>query len=103
MVSGDNLEKIYINMDSHVLKNFKSKTKNPNEEQLAIADRKYISSVYFHALFLYSITKNLKYKIMREREDQKEDYVALETYLQDLFESYYSEFILNFGGVEELF
>ena len=102
MVSGDNLEKIYINMDSNVLKNFKSKTKNPNEDQLAVADRKYITSVYFHTLFLYSITKNRKYRIMQEKENNQEDYVELETYLKDVFESYYSEFILNFGGAEEL-
>jgi hypothetical protein len=63
LVSGDNLEKIYINMESKVLKNFKSKIKNPNEQQLEIADKKYITSVYFHTLFLYSITKNRKYLI----------------------------------------
>jgi len=102
LVSGDNLEKMYINMDSAVLKSFKSKTKNPNEEQLALADRKYISSVYFHTLFLYSITKNRKYRIVQQKEDNKEDYVELETYLKDVFESYYSEFILNFGGAEEM-
>jgi hypothetical protein len=102
LVSGENLEKIYINMDSRVLKSFKSKTKNPNAEQLALAERKYISSVYFHTLFLYSITKNRKYRISQVKEDNREDSVDLETYLKDLFESYYSEFILNFGGAEEL-
>lgn len=101
LVSGDNLEKIYINMDSNVLKHYKSKTKNPNAEQLAFADRKFISSVYFHTLFLYSITKNRKYRIFRET-DGKETDIELETYLKDLFESYYSEFILNFGGAEEM-
>ncbi len=103
MVSGENLEKIFINMDSNVLKNFKSKTRNANDGQIALADRKYISSVYFHTLFLYSITKNRNYRIMQEKGDnQKDDYVEIETYLKDLFESYYSEFILNFGGAEEL-
>jgi hypothetical protein len=102
LVGGENLEKIYINMDSNVLKSFKSKTKNPNEDQLAIADRKYISSVYFHTLFLYSITKNRKYRIVRQKEENLEEQVELETYLKDLFESYYSEFILNFGGAEEM-
>jgi hypothetical protein len=101
-VSGDNLEKIYINMDSRVLKSFISKTKNPTDEQLQLAERKYISSVYFHTLFLYSITKNRKYMIKQQRENDQEDYVEIETYLRDLFESYYSEFILNFGGAEEM-
>lgn len=91
-VSGGNLEKIIINMDSHVLKNFKAKHKDATS--LEIADKKYISSVYFHTLFLYTITKNRKYGITKD-EDNKE--VDLETYLRDLFSSFYSEFILNFG------
>lgn len=102
LVSGDSLETIYINMDSTVLKTFKSKTKNPNEEQIKLADRKYISSVYFHTLFLYSITKNRKYRIIRQKDENQEEYIELGAYLKDLFESYYSEFILNFGGAEEL-
>ena len=102
MVSGDNLERIYINMDSTVLKNFKSKYRNANPEQLALADRKYISSVYFHTLFLYSITKNRKYRIYQQKENDNENEVELGSYLKDIFESYYSEFILNFGGAEEL-
>lgn len=101
LVSGETLEKIYINMDSRVLKNFKSKYKNPNEDQLELSNKKYISSVYFHTLFLYTITKNRKYKIMQEKDD-KEEYVDIGTYLKDLFETYYSEFILNFGGTNEL-
>jgi len=80
----------------------KSKYRNANEEQLALADRKYISSVYFHTLFLYSITKNRKYRIYQQRENNDENEVELGSYLKDIFESYYSEFILNFGGAEEL-
>lgn len=93
-VSGGNLDKIIINMDSHVLKNFKSKYKD--QTQLEVAERKYISSVYFHTLFLYTITKNRKYSI-RQGEDAEDKEVDLETYLRDLFSSFYSEFILNFG------
>ncbi len=95
MVEGEKLERIYINMDSTVLKNFKSKTRNPNEEQLEIANRKYIADVYFHTLFLYTITKNRKYKFIQE-EDNKDIDVELNEYLKDLFESYYAAFLLNF-------
>lgn len=98
---GDELESIYINMDSAVLKNFKSKYRNSDEKQLEFADRKYITSVYFHTLFLYTITKNRKYRIMQESEN-KEEPIEISTYLKDLFQSYYSEFILNFGGMEEM-
>ena len=34
---GDNLNGIFINMDSTVLRNFKSKYTNPNEEQIAVS------------------------------------------------------------------
>lgn len=93
-VSEDNLEKVIINMDSTVLKDFKSQYKS--QEQLEVAERKYISSVYFHTLFLYTITKNRKYSIMKQGESSDEP-IEVETYLQDLFSSYYSAFILNFS------
>ena len=99
MVNGEKLEEIYINMDSTVLKNFKSKTQNPNEEQLGLADQKYIAPVYFHTLFLYTITKNLKYKFTQE-EDTGDFDVELDDYLRDLFESYYAEFLLNFSAAD---
>lgn len=101
IAKGDELESIYINMDSTVLKNFKSKYRNAAENQLELANRKYITSVYFHTLFLYTITKNRKYRIIREAENIDEP-IDISSYLKDLFESYYSEFILNFGGMEEL-
>lgn len=93
-VSDGNLEKVVINMDSKVLKDFKTQYKS--EDQLQVAERKYISSVYFHTLFLYMITKNRKYSIVRQGENMEEP-VEIEQYLQDLFSSYYSAFILNFG------
>jgi len=101
LVTGDNLEKIYINMDSDVLKNFKSKHKNINEEQLQLTGRKYWTAVYMHTLFLYSITKNRKYQVMQDQSGQQQE-VEIGDYIKDLFENYYSEFILNYGGMEEL-
>ncbi len=103
MAEGDALTKIYINMDSHVLKNFISKHKNPSEEQLVLSERKYISSVYFHALFLYTITKNRGFQISKPIEGKTEtEPIDLGTYLKDIFDHYYSSFILNFGGMEEM-
>ena len=97
MIDGEKLEIIYINMDSTVFMNFKPK--NPNEEQLELANRKYIASVYFHTLFLYTITKNLKYKFMQQTGAGDSE-VEIDDYLKDLFESHYAEFILNFGTDE---
>ena len=102
MVNGEKLERVYINMDSTVLKNFKAKTRNPSQEQLEIANQRYIASVYSHVLFLYSITKAHKYQVVQEKSDANFDNnpdsdVELGTYLKDLFDSHYAEFILNFG------
>ena len=101
IATDEKLETIYINMDSAVLRDFKSKTRNPNEEQLKLADQKYITSVYLHTLFLYTVTKNRKYKVIQEKENGDPDVdVDLNDYLKDLFESHYAEFILNFGSDE---
>ena len=94
-VVGEKLERIYVNMDSTVFMDFKPK--NPNEEQLQFASRKYFASVYFHTLFLYTITKNRKYRFMRET-DKDDPNVELAEYLMDLFDSHYAVFILNFGA-----
>ncbi|MBC6610956.1 hypothetical protein H8B15_08475 [Hymenobacter sp. BT507] len=99
--TGDSLDRIYINMDSTVLKNFRSKEKHPNEEQIKLANDKYWTSVYLHTLFLYSITKNRKYEIIRKNQENNNS-VELSEYLKDLFENFYSEFILNYGGMAEL-
>lgn len=100
---GDNLTRIFVNMESSVLMNFKSKERHPNEEQLEIANRKYYTSVYFHTLFLYTITKNRGYEIHKLQEDSKEpELVDIGSYLKDVFDHYYSTFILSFGGTETL-
>ena len=96
MVNGEKLERVYINMDSTVLKSFKAKTRNPSQEQLNMADQRYIASVYSHTLFLYSITKAHKYEIVKEENGRDSD-IELGTYLKNLFDSYYAEFIVSFG------
>uniref|UniRef100_UPI00404B3956 hypothetical protein n=1 Tax=Fulvivirga sp. TaxID=1931237 RepID=UPI00404B3956 len=97
------LDKILVNMDSRVLKSFKSTYRNPNTEQLTLAENKYKTSVYFHTLFLYSITKNRGFQISKKAEDGKsEEIVDVGEYLKDVFDHYYSAFILNFGGMEEM-
>lgn len=100
---GNNLKRIFVNMESSVLMNFKSKYKNPNQEQIEIANRKYYTSVYFHTLFLYTITKNRGYEISQKQEGRSEpEPIDVGTYLKDVFDNYYSTFILNFGGMNEI-
>ena len=84
------LEKIYINMDSSVLLNHKSKLKTP--EQLDIAEKKYISSIYFHSLFIFTIMQKKKYDIVQEDKQ-----IDTTEYIKGLFSTSYSEFLLNFG------
>jgi len=92
--SDNTLEKIFIIMESSVLMNFRSKNKNQNEEQIQITNKKYYTSVYFHVLFLYTITLNRKFRITNE---EKED-IDVGTYLKDIFSNFYTTFILNYGS-----
>ena len=103
-VEGDTIEAIYINMDCKVLKNFKSKYKNPSNEQLALADRKFTTTVYFHTLFLYAITQKRKYNISKPLQEGSAtpEPVDIGEYIQDIFSNHYAEFLLNFGGMEEM-
>ncbi len=91
---GDQLQEIFINLDSSVFLNHRSKLKG--EEQILTAERKYISSVYFHTLFLYMITKRRKYSISIDKETGTES-VTIDEYIRDIFDHYYSDFLLNFG------
>ncbi len=92
LVTGEQLEAIYINMDSHVLKSHKGRIKAITEEQIKLADKKYISSVYFHTLFLFAIARNRNYS-MKQGDNEKD----ITDFLKDIFSSSYSEFLLNFG------
>lgn len=91
---GEQLQEIYINLDSRVFLSHRSKLKN--EEQILIAEKKYISSVYFHTLFLYMITKRRKYSISMEKDTGTEN-ITIDEYIKDVFDNYYSDFLLNFG------
>lgn len=91
---GDKLEEIFINLDSHVFLSHRSKLKNEN--QIVTAQRKYISSVYFHTLFLYMITKRRNYTMTRLKDGEDVD-ITIDEYIMDVFDSYYSDFLLNFG------
>jgi hypothetical protein len=93
LVTGEQLEAIYINMDSHVLKTHKSRIKSITEEQIKLADKKYISSVYFHTLFLFAIARNKNYSVRQGDLDRD-----ISDFLKDIFGSSYSEFLLNFGS-----
>ncbi len=93
----DVLQAIYVNMDSKVLKDYKTTLKSA--EQFEAAEKRYYTSVYFHTLFLFTISKNKKYSMKREEGEQFKD-VEIFEYVKDVFESYYAQFLLNFGMSE---
>ena len=99
-VDEDNvLDTIYVNMDSRVFLNHRSKLSS--EEAIEVSQKRYISGVYFHSLFLYAITQNKRYTLQRENSESQPVEIDVGEYLRDLFASHYAEFLLNFE-VQEL-
>ena len=100
---GDTLSTVYINMDSHVL--FSHRAKLNAEEAIKLAENRYFSAVYFHTLFLYTITKNRKYGIVQQETgnggEEVED-IEVTEYISDLFKTYYAQFLLGFDTQELL-
>ncbi len=92
--SGDKLDTIYINLDSQVYLNHRGKLKS--EDQILTAQKKYLASVYFHTLFLYMITKKRNYNLTILKDGKQEE-ITIDEYIRDVFDSYYSDFLLNFG------
>lgn len=67
-----------------------------------VADRRYISSPYFHTLFLYTISKKRGYGISKSSEGGDLVEIDLTEYLKDTFSSHDAAFLLNFGMSELL-
>ncbi len=100
-VEGDTLSAVYINMDSKSMLSHRAKL--TKEEAIATAEKRYVSAVYFHTLFLYTITKNRKYGIVQQGEqagDNRDNQVEINDYIADLFGTFYAQFLLNFDTHE---
>lgn len=65
------LERVFINMDSRVLLDYKSDQNG--DEGIQIAEDRYLSSVCFDTLFLCSITKTRGYRPPRTLADEYVD------------------------------
>ena len=99
LVEGDTLSEVYINMDSNALLSHRAKL--TKEETIVIAEKRYVSAVYFHTLFLYTITKNRKYGIIQQKGDEPGGTnVEVTDYISDLFKTFYAQFLLNFDTQE---
>ena len=97
-VDDDKLSRIYINLDSGVLRDFKSG--NRSADAIELAERRYVSTVYFHTLFLFATTKSRKYTVKRGEEDADMVDVEIADYVSDLFTSSYAQFLLSFDTAE---
>ncbi len=93
LVDDDKLARIYVNVDSRVLKEFKSGVRSAEAAELA--ERRYISAIYFHTLFLFATTRSRKYDLRQGAQGEERE-VDLAEYVSDLFSSSYAQFLLNF-------
>lgn len=99
-VDEDKLSRIYVNLDSSVLRDFKSSVRSPEAHELS--ERRYISAIYFHTLFLFATTKSRKYALRRGESAEETQDVEISDYVSDLFTSSYAQFLLNFDTSELL-
>ena len=90
----DVLTRIYVNMESSVFLSHRSSLKS--QEAITVAEKRYISAVYFHTLFLYAITQNRKYRLQRNADDGQTEDVPVPDYIKDLLRNHYAEFLLTF-------
>ena len=97
LVDDESLSDVYINMDSKVWLSHRAKL--TKEEAITVAEKRYVSAVYFHTLFLYTITKNRKYTLTQEGQEDTQD-VEITDYIADLFQTFYAQFLLNFDTQE---
>ncbi len=98
LVEGNTLSAVFINMDSNALLTHRAKL--TKEEAIANAEKRYVSAVYFHTLFLYTITKNRKFGIVQQKEQEDDVHVEVTDYISDLFSTFYAQFLLNFDTQE---
>lgn len=92
-VDEDKLSQIIVNVDSTVLKDFKSGARSA--EAVELAERRYVSAIYFHTLFLFATTKARHYDLRRGEEGSRQE-VDVAEYVSDVFSSSYAQFLLNF-------
>jgi len=97
-VEDEVLNTVYINMDSNALLNYRAKLNK--EESISVADKRYVSAVYFHTLFLYTITKNRKYGIVKQNANENDKAIEINDFISDLFGTFYAQFLLNFDTQE---
>ena len=78
------LDAVAINMSSHTLQKFISNSKVDNEKKAETARKNYITKIYLHSVFLYSILE----KIKKIKDDEKNNSFDTEDLIADIFKKY---------------
>lgn len=91
---------IAINMNSHSLKKYLSKNKAKTESEIDYLKNQYISKIYLHGLFLYSILDKLKSQ-QNNQERHKNDNQTSEDLLAQIFKKY-SDVLIHLDTNKEI-
>lgn len=98
---GDTLSAIYVNMDSKVFHDFLGKDRTLSEDKIIQKQNIYANKMYMHALFMYTVAKSRGYS-MKQLIEGDEKVKEVGDFISDLFQHYYSTFLLTFGGEGEM-
>ena len=91
---GSKLSKIVINMDSRVFLDYRKNQKS--QEAMQLVEKRYISSIYLHSIFLFASAKNGSYNLTQSGKNNESTVVELEEFISDIFSITYAQFLLNF-------
>ena len=91
---------IAINMDSHSLQKYLSKNQVKKEEEIEFVKKQYLSKVFLHGLFLYSILEKLKLAESQENKYSNTDKNS-EELVAEIFKSY-SDVLLHLDTNKEI-
>jgi hypothetical protein len=78
------VDSIIINMDSFVLRNFLSKNRIDNENEIKFTKDKYFLSIYLHSLFLFSILQKMR------KDDTKLEPIEVDEFVSNMIKPYAS-------------
>lgn len=78
------VDSIIINMDSFVLRNFLSKNRIDNENEIKFTKDKYFLSIYLHSLFLFSILQKMR------KDDAKLEQIEIDEFVSNMIKPYAS-------------
>ncbi len=91
---------IAINMDSHSLKKYLSKNRANSEHNIDYLKKQYISKIYLHGLFLYSILDKLNSQKNQQEKYTKDDQSS-EDLLAQIFKNY-SDVLIHLDTNKEI-